>query len=70
LPADRSPRIFATLNPGYARYLDDGETLFTFDELDVMVRETYQLWREVCEERTAETRRRGTGTGGSGDDFL
>jgi hypothetical protein len=48
-------------------WLDDGVTLFTFDELDEMVRETYDLWREVCEERAAEDRR--TGTGGRGDGF-
>jgi hypothetical protein len=49
-------------------HLDDGVTLFTFDELDSMVRETYDLWREVCEERSAEARRTGTG-GRSGGGF-
>jgi hypothetical protein len=40
-------------------HLDDGVTLFSFDELDEMVRETYDLWREVCEEhaRTAAPER-------------
>jgi hypothetical protein len=45
-------------------HTDDGVTLFTFEELDQMVRETYEMWREVCEERAAETRRR---AGGKGD---
>jgi hypothetical protein len=45
-------------------HLDAGETLFTFDELDTMVRETYDMWREVCEEKAAEARRKPTGTGG------
>jgi hypothetical protein len=49
-------------------FLDDGESLFTFDELDHIVRETYNLWREVCEERAAEARR--TGTDGKRDGFL
>lgn len=48
-------------------FLDDGEVLFTFEELDEMVRETYEMWREVCEERVAEVHR--TGTGGRGDGF-
>jgi hypothetical protein len=48
-------------------HIDDGIVLFTFDELDQMVRETYELWQEVCEVRTAETRRRATG---KGDGFI
>lgn len=47
-----------------AIFLDQGVELFTFDELDRMVRETYELWVEVCEERTAATRRRGAAGGG------
>jgi hypothetical protein len=37
--------------------------LFDFDAIDAMVRETYQIWREILEEREAEARR-GTGTTG------
>jgi hypothetical protein len=45
-------------------YTDAGVTLFTFEELDQMVRDTYEMWREVCEERAAEMRRRAGGGGG------
>ena len=45
-------------------FTDEGVELFTFDELDQMVRETYELWVEVSERRTAESRRRGAGSGG------
>ena len=45
-------------------FTDESVELFTFDELDQMVRETYELWTEISEERTAETRRRGAGGGG------
>lgn len=45
-------------------HTDAGVTLFTFDELDQMVRETYAMWREVCEERVAEVRRKASGSGG------
>jgi hypothetical protein len=44
-------------------HLDEGVTRFSFEELDMMVRETYEMWNEVCEERAAETRRRAGGTG-------
>jgi hypothetical protein len=44
--------------------LDQGVELFTFDELDHMVSETYEMWREVNEERAADARRRGAGGGG------
>ena len=47
-----------------AIFLDQGIELFTFDELDQMVSETYEIWSEVCEERTAATRRRGASGGG------
>jgi hypothetical protein len=43
-------------------FTDAGVTLFSFDELDQMVRETYDMWREVCEERAAEVRRKAGGT--------
>jgi hypothetical protein len=45
-------------------FIDDGIKLFTFDELDQMVRETYELWREVCEARVADERRRAGGRKG------
>ena len=48
-------------------YREEGVTLFSFDELDLMVRDTYEMWREIVEERTAETRRR---AGGKGDGFI
>jgi hypothetical protein len=48
-------------------YTDDGVTLFTFEQLDLMVRDTYELWREVCQEREADTRRR---AGGKSDGFI
>ncbi len=48
-------------------YTDKGVTLFSFDELDQMVRDTYEMWREVVEERTADTRR---SAGGKGDGFI
>jgi len=48
-------------------HMDAGVTLFSFDELDLMVRDTYDMWREVVEERAAETRRR---AGGKGDGFI
>lgn len=58
--------IFQFTNPGEgprrARlFLDDGLTLYSFDDLDAMVRETYELWREVLEEREAAARRAGDG---------
>ncbi|WP_456654306.1 type VI toxin-antitoxin system SocB family DNA replication inhibitor toxin [Bradyrhizobium lupini] len=45
-------------------FTDERIELFTFDELDQMVRETYELWTEILEERTADTRRRGAAGGG------
>ncbi|WP_291842951.1 hypothetical protein [Bradyrhizobium sp.] len=45
-------------------FSDTGVELFTFEELDQMVGETYEMWREVCEERTVEARRRGATGGG------
>ena len=58
---------FARVNDGPREprlYHDEGVALFGFDELDEMVRETYDLWREVCEERGKEDRRRGSGSRG------
>jgi hypothetical protein len=43
---------------------DDGLELFSFDELDQMVRDTYELWMEVLEERIVDVRRRGAAGGG------
>lgn len=43
---------------------DEGVELYDFDTLDQMVRETYELWRELSEERVAEARKRGAGGGG------
>ena len=45
-------------------FKDNAVQLFTFDQLDEMVRETYEIWLEVCEERAADVRRRAGGTGG------
>jgi hypothetical protein len=48
--------------PRLARlFLDTGLKLIDFDTLDAMVRETYQIWHEVLEERRAEERRKGGG---------
>jgi len=69
---------FAGVTLGIIRFKDDNEkkerevqfytdrdtTLFTLDELENMVAETYRLWQEIWEERITETRRKGTGTGG------
>lgn len=68
---------FATVNLGIIRFVDhdDGERsvrlfnavgvqLYSLDELQDMVASTYTIWQEVCEERAAEARRKGTGTGG------
>jgi hypothetical protein len=45
-------------------WTDDGIDLHDFEALDQMVRETYELWWEICEQREAEARTRGAGTGG------
>jgi hypothetical protein len=45
-------------------FTDRGVELFTFDDLDQMVSETYEMWREVCEERAVDARRRGAAGGG------
>ena len=39
---------------------DEGVRLFSFEELDIMVRETYAIWQEVWEERVERVRRSGT----------
>lgn len=43
-------------------HFDAGVELFTYQELDSMVDETYQIWNEICADRIEETRRRATGT--------
>jgi hypothetical protein len=45
-------------------FTDRGVVLYSYDELDEMVRETYELWTEICEDRAADARRRGAGGGG------
>jgi len=42
---------------------DEGIELFDFDQLDQMVRETYDIWREVSEAREDEVRRKAAGGG-------
>ncbi|MFL9824703.1 type VI toxin-antitoxin system SocB family DNA replication inhibitor toxin [Rhodoplanes sp. SY1] len=49
-------------------YTDDGVELFSYDQLEDMVRETYAIWHEVCAERVAEARKRAAG--GSGDRLI
>lgn len=43
---------------------DDGVDLYSLDDMEGMIAATYELWREVCEVREAETRRKATGTRG------
>ena len=47
-----------------ALHTDDGVSLFGFDDLDAMVRETYELWIEISEERVATARRAAGGSSG------
>ncbi|MGR3456047.1 type VI toxin-antitoxin system SocB family DNA replication inhibitor toxin [Pseudooceanicola sp.] len=42
----------------------DDVSLYPLDELQMMVASTYDIWREVCEEREFEARRKATGTDG------
>lgn len=42
---------------------DEGVELFDFNQLDRMVRETYDIWREVSEAREDEVRRKAAGGG-------
>lgn len=44
-------------------WTDTGIALFSFEELDQMVRETYDIWREVSESREDEVRRKAAGGG-------
>lgn len=45
-------------------HVDDGIELFSLDQMETMVNATYELWREVCEEREISARRKATGTRG------
>ncbi|CAN7575157.1 type VI toxin-antitoxin system SocB family DNA replication inhibitor toxin [Neorhizobium sp. LjRoot104] len=69
---------FAEVNLGIVRFVDNDENgrsvqtysdagvdLYSLDELEMMVAETYRIWQEVHEERVAETRRK-TSSGGKG----
>ncbi|MGV6872365.1 type VI toxin-antitoxin system SocB family DNA replication inhibitor toxin [Pseudochelatococcus sp. B33] len=49
-------------------WTDEGIDLYGFDQLDTMVRETYDIWHEVSEEREADVRRR-RAAGGHGPLF-
>ncbi|WP_237267492.1 type VI toxin-antitoxin system SocB family DNA replication inhibitor toxin [Sulfitobacter alexandrii] len=44
-------------------YTDEGVDLYSLDQLEMMVSRTYQIWREVLEEREREAREQHTGTG-------
>lgn len=44
-------------------FTDKGVKLYSLDELESMVASTYDMWRDVLEEREREARRRPTGTG-------
>ena len=55
--SDKGPRIPVL-------YTDAGISLFSFEELDQMVRDTYEMWREVCEGREAEARKKAGGKRG------
>ena len=45
-------------------FTQEGDPTFNHDALDKMARETYELWREVLEEREEETRRKSSGSRG------
>jgi len=52
---------FATPKTGPRRpklYAEDGGALFTFAELEHMVRETYDVWTDVYTRRTERERKR------------
>lgn len=44
-------------------YTDEGVELYSREELERMVASTYEMWRDVLEEREREARGRATGTG-------
>lgn len=43
---------------------DDGVELYSREDLELMVASTYEMWRDVLEERERDVRDRATGTGG------
>ena len=45
--------------------IDAGKKLFTFEELDLMVRETYAMWIEECDERARKARHGASGADGT-----
>ncbi len=45
-------------------YVEGGEPLYDFAELDEMIRNTYAIWAEVLIERVQEAHRRGSGAQG------
>lgn len=44
-------------------HTDEGVELYSRDELETMVASTYEMWREVLEEREKKSRAKSTGTG-------
>lgn len=44
-------------------HTDEGIELYSREELELLVASTYEMWREVLEEREREARGRATGTG-------
>jgi hypothetical protein len=46
-------------------YTDQGVDLYSLDELESMIAVTYEIWREVCEEREMDARRKSGGQRGS-----
>ncbi len=49
---------------GYSFDICNEDKLFTFDELDMMIRETYDIWALVLAERAEEAHRHDAGAGG------
>lgn len=43
------------------RFTDEGIDLFTFEELNEMISDTYSLWQKILNEREADVRKTGTG---------
>lgn len=44
-------------------YRHEASALFTYEQLETMIDETYRLWMSISEERTEERRRAGVGSG-------
>lgn len=51
-------------------YTDKDVPLYTLDELELMVSETYGIWQEICAEREQASHRPSTGTDGPLFDYL